>query len=124
MYPVGRELTPLNSAPLPIPSHSYSNVKVLVLQIKSSDSIEGIVNTENEQTGRTPDFLILPEYFIQTSGEAEISKNSELLRLSKIAKDNSMIIIAGSMLERSGSKVYNTSVIIDENGEVSLFWFW
>jgi predicted amidohydrolase len=39
-------------------------------------------------------------------------------RLSEVARSNEVVLIGGSLFERSGSRVYNTSFIFDDEGEM------
>jgi deaminated glutathione amidase len=76
------------------------------------------------------EFILLPEVFnyrgslsgVDLFNEiAEDIPGESLYPLMKIAKEEKVNILAGSIYERNeeGSKVYNTSVLIDEAGNIS-----
>jgi omega-amidase len=77
-----------------------------------------------------PNIVILPEYFNcpvglgYTQKYAEEEKNSETLDfLSKIAKENKIYLVGGSIpikdsASSSDDKYYNTSYCFDKNGEI------
>lgn len=106
-------------------------VKVAIIQMGMSDSIE----TNLEKATRKIDeaakigakIIALPElfttpYFPQDEKtekdfpEEIPGKTTELL--SKSAKENQIILVAGSIYEKAGNKQYNTSVVVDESGKI------
>ncbi|MGB9980508.1 carbon-nitrogen hydrolase family protein [Methanobacterium sp.] len=89
-----------------------SNIK------KALDMIK--ISTENRS-----DLVILPEMFNcpydnnKFKEYAEEKENSETLKaISKAAKDSNLYIIAGSIPELDGSKLYNSSFIFNRDGEI------
>lgn len=89
------------------------NIKKASLMIKKS-------------AGQKADFIILPEMFnCPYSNDkfieyCEEQKNSKtLLKISQLALDNNVYILAGSIPEKEGSKLYNTSYLFNRNGEIT-----
>ena len=71
------------------------------------------------------DFIILPEMFnCPYSNEkfieyAEEEKDSYTLnKISKLAGDNNVYILAGSIPEREDDKIFNTSYLFDKKGQI------
>lgn len=72
------------------------------------------------------DFIVLPEMFncpysndkFIEYGEEE--KTSETLpKISKLANENKVYILAGSIPEKENDKLYNTSYLFDKNGDIT-----
>ncbi|WP_462316732.1 carbon-nitrogen hydrolase family protein [Methanobrevibacter sp.] len=71
------------------------------------------------------DFIILPEMFncpysndkFIEYGEEEHGSHT-LNTISKLAKANSVYILAGSIPEREGDRLYNTSYLFDKTGDI------
>ena len=66
-----------------------------------------------------PEIFICPydnRYFNQASEDANGGYTIE--RLSKYAVTYSMIVVAGSIPEKVGDKLYNTTFVIDKNGSI------
>ncbi len=79
----------------------------------------------NQSIENNTDFIVLPEMFncpysndkFIEYGEEE--KTSEtLLKISKLAGENNVYILAGSIPEKEDNKLYNTSYLFDKNGEI------
>ena len=79
----------------------------------------------NQSIENNTDFIVLPEMFncpysndkFIEYGEEE--KTSEtLLKISKLAGENNVYILAGSIPEKENNKLYNTSYLFDKDGEV------
>lgn len=74
---------------------------------------------------KNADFIILPEMFncpysndkFIEYGEKE-KKSITLKRISKLAKESEVYILAGSIPERQEDRLYNTSYLFDRNGEI------
>ena len=85
---------------------------------KASEMIENSI-CENA------DFIVLPEMFnCPYSNEkfieyGEVEHSSQTLNaISKLAKNNKVCILAGSIPERENDKLYNTSYIFDKQGKI------
>ena len=71
------------------------------------------------------DFIILPEMFICPYsndkfieyGEEEQASNT-LKHISRLAKENDVYILAGSIPEKESDKLFNTSYLFDKTGEI------
>jgi len=69
------------------------------------------------------DLICLPETFNYLAGEEEMRENAEpldgpsLSRLREKARERGVNVHCGSILERRGTEVYNTSVVFDRRGE-------
>lgn len=75
--------------------------------------------------GNNADFIILPEMFnCPYSNDkfieyAEEEKDSYTLnKISKLAGDNNVYILAGSIPEREDDKIFNTSYLFDKKGNI------
>lgn len=71
------------------------------------------------------DFIVLPEMFnCPYSNEKFIEYCEEethsptLSKIAKLANENNTYILAGSIPEKEGSKIFNTSYLFDKNGEI------
>jgi len=76
-----------------------------------------------ESVEKNADFIILPEMFnCPYSNDkfieyCEEEKNSHTLNIiSRLARDNEVYILAGSIPERESDKLYNTSYLFDKTG--------
>lgn len=78
-----------------------------------------------EAVEKKADFIVLPEMFncpyenekfIEYS-EVE-SESTTLRQISKLAGENNIYILAGSIPEKEGKNLYNTSYLFDKNGEI------
>ena len=70
------------------------------------------------------DFAILPEMFVCPFANCNFRPNAEeaggatVQFLSNLAKYHGLYLVAGSIPELNGGKVYNTSYFFDRNGQV------
>ena len=70
------------------------------------------------------DFVILPEMFNCPYDNSEFKEYSEdingetVSRISNVAKENGVYVVAGSIPERQEKQLYNTSFIFNRKGEV------
>ena len=78
-----------------------------------------------DSIGNDADFIILPEMFnCPYSNDkfieyAEDEKDSiTLKKISRMAEDNSVYILAGSIPERESEKIFNTSYLFDRTGQI------
>lgn len=68
------------------------------------------------------EIIVLPEMFCCPYENAAFTREAESeggtvnAALSEMAKENRVILIGGSMPEKDGGKLYNTSFVYDENG--------
>jgi len=105
-------------------------LKVAVIQMAAGPIKEKNLRTAldliRKAVRRRARFILLPEAFNFRGGESELSKNAETLPgpslepLQKIARQNKVWILAGSIGEkiRSTRKVYNSSVLMDDRGRM------
>ena len=106
-------------------------MKVALIQINAGSNKKANINKAKEKVqiaaDQNTDFILLPEVFNYRgplSGQelyneiAEEIPGESLLSLMNIAKNNKLFILAGSIYERAEdkSKIYNTSVLIDDSG--------
>ncbi len=109
---------------------ALSTIRVVLLQTKRIGSIEGIAEHVLEMAERAiqlhaPDFLCLPEFFIIPSSFAEGAEEAYALThdiamelLKKISESMGWgYVVGGSIVERFGSRFYNTCHIL-HRGEV------
>lgn len=87
--------------------------------LKKADSMITDAVSENA------DFIVLPEMFnCPYSNDkfieyAEEEKSSPtLLKISELARENNVYILAGSIPEKNENELYNTSYLFDKNGEI------
>jgi len=70
------------------------------------------------------DFICFPEVFLiglvgeKISEYAQEIPGEQTAKFSSLAKENRIHIIMGSIVEKEGSNFYNTSVLIDDSGEI------
>lgn len=88
---------------------------------KNLEKVEFLV----KKCSKEKDLIILPEFFstgISHKGFvqwAENEKNPNILNfLSKLAKNNDCNIVGGTIIEKYGERLYNTSYIFDRKGEI------
>ncbi len=104
-------------------------VKLALCQMNVIDSKEKNLKKANSMinnaVGENVDFIVLPEMFIcPYSNEKfieyaeEEKESSTLLKISQLACKNNVYILAGSIPEKDGSKLFNTSYLFDKNGEI------
>ncbi|MEM1923318.1 MAG: nitrilase-related carbon-nitrogen hydrolase [Nitrososphaerota archaeon] len=106
-------------------------VKVGLIQMRMSDDVwqnlEKALSMLDEAASRGARVACLPElfttkYFPQTRGVAtsglEISPEIVLRRISELAGRLGMVVVAGSIIEREGEALYNTSFVINSDGAV------
>ena len=106
-------------------------MKVALIQINAGSNKKTNINKAKEKVqiaaDQSTDFILLPEVFNYRgplSGQelyneiAEEIPGESLFSLMNIAKNNKLFILAGSIYERAEdkSKIYNTSVLIDDSG--------
>ena len=92
---------------------------------RRSANLEKAATMIQESTRQGAQIVCLPElfdspYFPQEKDSdvsAETLPNDVTRELSRLAKDNGVVLIGGSLFERSKGKSYNTSVVFDENGK-------
>ena len=107
-----------------------TKIKIALCQMNViDDKDENLSNAEmmiNRSITENADFIVLPEMFnCPYSNDkfieyCEEQKNSKtLLKISQLALDNNVYILAGSIPEKEGSKLYNTSYLFNRNGEIT-----
>jgi len=107
-----------------------ATIAVAAVQLSSGSDVASNVNAALElvlrAAKRGATYIQLPEYFNYLGPAKRFNEVAEAVpgpttaRLGEIAKSRSVIIHIGSMLERSpdATKCFNTSVIIDQTGQV------
>lgn len=106
-------------------------MKLCLIQLKNlqdnDKNLEHAINMiENVCNNEKPDFVVLPEMFscpYKTSKfpiYAQKSGEKNWQKLSQIAKEKSIYLVAGSMpeleIKNDEKKIYNTSYVFDRNG--------
>lgn len=77
-----------------------------------------------ENTDKTPDLVILPEFFStgicdEMYTTPEPSDGGETVAaIAELAKQYKTNIISGTVIEKDGDKLYNTMFVLDRNGKV------
>lgn len=104
-------------------------MKAVVLQTNAGDEKPKNVDAaftlmEEAVASESPDLVVLPENFtLYTTNADAMAEHAEPMpggttyaRLSAFARDNNVILHAGSMSEKSDGKPFNTSVVFDRTG--------
>ncbi|MEO0159724.1 MAG: carbon-nitrogen family hydrolase [candidate division WOR-3 bacterium] len=102
-------------------------MKILLIQsdpkrnkFENYKQVEEIINSINVKL----DFIALPElwttgYKLKPYEEQSESENSQILKnLSKLAKEKSCYILAGSIFYKENDNYYNRSFLFDRNGNI------
>lgn len=108
-----------------------SKVNILLVQIspkkgkkkRNLNRVKALV----EQSGQSNlDLILLPEFFNTgidntafVEGAEEENGSETLAFLSQLAVEHNTNIVSGTIIEKSGDKLYNTSYFINRNGEIS-----
>ena len=106
-----------------------TKIKIALCQMNViDDKDENLSNAEmmiNRSVTENADFIVLPEMFnCPYSNDkfieyCEEQKNSKtLLKISQLALDNNVYILAGSIPEKDNGKLYNTSYLFDKEGNI------
>jgi len=89
------------------------------------DNIEKACRMISIAGDRRVDIICLPEMFSEVVPPSELKKKrGEMIpgpstdRLKELARKFGVAIIAGSIIEQRGDQKFNTSVLIDRNGEI------
>ena len=91
---------------------------------KNDENYQNLLNLMNLAMAEKPDFIVLPETlncgFFTSKNLVEFcdkdgSKTKEIF--SKFAKQNSVNIIAGSVMNLKDDKIYNSNFVFNRNGE-------
>lgn len=92
---------------------------------RAGDKKYNLEKTSGLINSKSADLIVLPEFFNTGVSHdafinlAEEENSSETLEfMSKIAQKNSSNIVCGSIIEREGDKLYNTSYVLDRKGEI------
>lgn len=92
---------------------------------KNDENYQNLLNLMNLAMAEKPDFIVLPETlncgFFTSKNLVEFcdkdgSKTKEIF--SKFAKQNSVNIVAGSVMNLKNDKIYNSNFVFNRNGEV------
>ena len=90
----------------------------------AAENVESFARLIEQAASQQPDLICLPEAMTQVGTNLSYVAAAELIpgpstqRLGQLARRHRTYIVAG-LLERDGSAVYNTSVLIDREGQVS-----
>ncbi len=100
------------------------NIQIKPALGKKEVNLKKVEHYLRKSSENTLDLVVLPEFF-STGIDHEIFKNSPedetggetIERISKLAKEFNTNIVAGTVIEKSENKLYNTSFIINRKGE-------
>lgn len=108
-----------------------SKIKVALCQMKlsfrnKSKNVDKAISMIKKASSKGADLAILPEMFNCPDKKkyfefAEVLSDSETLnKISIVAKEEKIYVLAGSIPEshEDGEKIYNTSVLFDDNGKI------
>jgi predicted amidohydrolase len=102
-------------------------ISLLQMHIKFGDFAENkrtIVRLLEEAMPTNPDIIVLPEmwnvgFYPKPVGEYADPDGSDTRKfLSKLAKEHQINIVGGSIANRIGERVYNTSYVFNRDGEL------
>jgi agmatine deiminase len=108
-------------------------MKVGIVQMKmdkeKEKNIEKALKMISQASSLGAQIICLPElfstlYFAQEEDQPQIFQTAEKIPgpttkiLSKAAKENKVVLIGGSIFEKSKGKYYNTSVVFEKNGQM------
>lgn len=100
---------------------SLIQMNVLKTPRENTDRIKALVAEAALQGG---EIVVLPEmccceYSNNAFAENAMCSNSDfILSLSDIAKEQGVVLVAGSVPELDSGRIYNTSFVFDENGSI------
>lgn len=106
-----------------------TKIKLALCQMNVVDNKEENIKNATFMIGKSKsenvDFIVLPEMFnCPYSNEKfieyceEEKTSSTLDKISKLAEENSIYILAGSIPEKENDKLYNTSYLFDRQGNI------
>lgn len=106
-----------------------TEIKLALCQMNVFDDKEGNLKKAGSMIARgidnNADFIILPEMFNCPYSNDKFIEYAEeehdsttLKEISKLASENDIYILAGSIPERENGKLYNTSYLFDKNGSI------
>ena len=106
-----------------------TKIKLALCQMNVIDDKKANINKAGlmiaQSAGKNADFIVLPEMFncpysndkfIEYAEEENTSHT--LKRISKLAEEHNVYILAGSIPEKESDKIYNTSYLFDKNGKI------
>ena len=105
----------------------FSNVKIGLVQTNiqndTSKNLAFVEKSIDKLADQGADLITLPETFAFLGSDQEMKDHAEpidgptLTRLQKKARDKGVFIHCGSILEKRGDKIFNTSVVFNRQGE-------
>ena len=106
-----------------------TSIKLALCQMNVIDNKkENIKNASlmiSQGVSKNADFIVLPEMFncpYSNDKFIEYGENEEdsptLDKISSLARENNVYILAGSIPEKKGNKLYNTSYLFNRDGEI------
>lgn len=106
-----------------------TKIKLALCQMNVIDNKKANLETARSMIASSAeenaDFIILPEMFnCPYSNDkfieyCETENSSQTLKsISELSKENDVYILAGSIPEKEGNKLFNTSYLFDKNGDI------
>ncbi len=103
-----------------------AEIKIALIQMPTVEDVAANLETAREKVkyaaGQGADIVVLPEMFCCLYQSASFLKNKEpqggriWQALCRMAADNRVYLVGGSMPEQDGDKIYNTSFIFAPDG--------
>ena len=98
----------------------------MAMSENNTENLDKALRMIRDAAHRGAQIVCLPELFTslyfpqdETSQEKPIPvPNSITTALSRAAKENNVVLIGGSIYEKSGKRGYNTSILFDQNGRI------
>ena len=105
-------------------------VKILNIQINpvignKKDNLQKIESFIAENSDKNPDLIVLPEFFSTgidhnsfINSPEPVNGGDTIKFVSELAKKFNTNIVAGSVIEKENNKLYNTTFVINRNGNI------
>ena len=116
---------------MPMPNKIRLGLLQMAMRPKASQNLEHACAMTAEAAAGGAEICCLPELFLTPyfareplvepfdATDVSVRIPGEVTeRLSRCAKDNRVVLVAGSVYERSGGKLFNTALVFDENGRI------
>ena len=102
------------------------NIKLAVCQLRTeleqAETMDKAARMIREAAHNGAEIVVLPEMFNCPYADAYFKRYADtgeaaVKAMSGWARDNGVLLVGGSIVERSDGKLYNTCFVFDENGE-------
>jgi omega-amidase len=99
-------------------------IKIVAVQAKLGERLS--LEEKMHILRQRPDFVCLPEYFLIDSGttdfrRAGLSYQANVDYLTKLSEELSVCLVAGTLVEPDGDRMYNTCLVLDSGSLVGSY---